>query len=473
MTEYRGYAGYGTDEAKAKRLRGMADLLTQQSMTDRFAPVQHWTQGLGRIAEALAANNLSQQADAAESAYADNRKKATDLLISQIYPDTQSVITQGLAAPEAFDLTPAGAEQRQTQGSMGDKVRSLANLLGDPVAAIQWGRDEQANAAMLAMERERLAMEREKANQPTPYNLGDGAFAEYRPGQGITMLREPTAKPQQPAYDTVTLADGVYSVNKADPNDRIRIGAAPPRASDSPALTPYQQAQLERQAREDDIKAEERNRANQSKLMQLDDTIRILDEFVLGTGNSLPDGGTYDQRSDRFNEVYGNLIPWAIPGTERANGIAILDQLGGRSFLDSIQSMRGFGQLSNAEGLKVQAAASRLMDQNQSDKAAMQAAQEFRESLVRFRNAVRQDIEREQQRMGIAAPEKPPQDGSQGNLVDSLVQGAQNLFGGVADMFSGSGKYRPGMIDVDEDTGEKYRFKGGNPQDPNSWELVR
>lgn len=426
-TGYQGYAGYGDPErAKVDRQRRIAELLQEGALDS--SPKSFW-EGAAQLGKAFIARGANERADQAETAYADNRKKATDLLISQMYPDTQSVTTQGLAAPGAFDLTPAGAEQRQTQGSMGDKVRSLANLLGDPVAAIQWGQDEQANASKLAMEREKLAM-------PTPFNLGDGAFAEYTPGQGITMLREPTAKPQQPAYDTVTLGDGVYAVNKANPNDRVRIGAAPPRASDSPALTPYQQAQLDRQSREDEIKAEERNRTNQSKMIQLDDSISILDGFVLGTGQSLPDDGKYSQMSDRFKEVYGNWVPFAIPGTERANGIAILDQLGGRSFLDSIQSMRGFGQLSNAEGLKVQAAASRLMDQNQSDEAAMQAAQEFRESLVRFRDAVRQDIEREQRRMGITTPEPTQQDTPQPNLMDGLVQGAQNLFGG---MFNGAG----------------------------------
>ena len=31
---------------------------------------------------------------------------------------------------------------------------------------------------------------------------------------------------------------------------------------------------------------------------------------------------------------------------------------------------------------------------------------------------------------------------------------------------------QPGAIDVDDETGESFRFKGGNPQDPSSWELV-
>lgn len=31
---------------------------------------------------------------------------------------------------------------------------------------------------------------------------------------------------------------------------------------------------------------------------------------------------------------------------------------------------------------------------------------------------------------------------------------------------------QPGAVEVDEDTGEQFRFRGGNPADPNSWEPV-
>lgn len=34
-------------------------------------------------------------------------------------------------------------------------------------------------------------------------------------------------------------------------------------------------------------------------------------------------------------------------------------------------------------------------------------------------------------------------------------------------------KYQPGAIEVDDETGQKFRFKGGNDQDPANWEPVR
>lgn len=128
-TGYQGYAGYGTDEAKAKRIRGLADMLTQQSMQDRFAPVQHWTQGLGRMAEAMAANNLAAQADQAETAYGNTVKDRNARLASALMPDAAGVTNDQLNTAAPFDLTPKGVEGRATQAATNNGQRAILEAL--------------------------------------------------------------------------------------------------------------------------------------------------------------------------------------------------------------------------------------------------------------------------------------------------------------------------------------------------------
>lgn len=173
-TGYQGYAGYGDPErAKVDRQRRIAELLQEGALDS--SPKSFW-EGAAQLGKAFFARGANERADQAESAYADNRKKATDLLISQMYPDTQAVTKQELAAPGAVDLTPAGMEQRQAQGSMGDKVRSLAALLGDPMAAVAWAQGEDAKQYA----RGRDAMEDQRWNQQFGYQKERDAVGDQR-----------------------------------------------------------------------------------------------------------------------------------------------------------------------------------------------------------------------------------------------------------------------------------------------------
>ena len=94
---------------------------------------------------------------------------------------------------------------------------------------------------MSAYQREQIRLEEEKAKQPRNQfiqgpdgaisvgNLNDGTVRQLQPGQ---------PKPDPANYDMVTTADGVIAVNKRDPNDKIRIGAAPPKTGSGGATNP-------------------------------------------------------------------------------------------------------------------------------------------------------------------------------------------------------------------------------------------
>lgn len=102
------------------------------------------------------------------------------------------------------------------------------------------------------------------------------------------------------------------------------------------------------------------------------------------------------------NPLKGNpLGAGALPGTDRANFEAYLDTFKAQTFIPMIQQMRGLGQLSNAEGLKVTEAVGAL-NINMSETA-------FKESI----KVIRDTLKAARARQG-AANEQPP------SIVDDL-----------------------------------------------------
>lgn len=397
-TGYQGYAGYGTDEAKAKRIRGMADLLTQQSVQDRFAPVQHWTQGLGRMAEALAANNLSSQADQAETAYADGRKRITDTLISQMYPDAQGVAKQDLAAPAAFDLTPAGMEQRQAQGGQGDKVRNLAQLLGgDPLAAIEFNEKMKPPAPEPMSEFQRATLAK-------PQVVNNRVIDPNDPTKVIADYSDTAEKP--PWTGAVKDASGNWVTSDAYIKGQLAMN---PQRADSGGMSPDLAYRMGRDQLKDAQEAEAAKTKARNATSSLGEGIGLVNQLVSHPG---------------FKTIYGvqGALP-VFPGTEGADAVAMLEQIGGQAFLAGVETMRGTGPLSDNEGKKVAAARTRLLNRGQSPEAAARAAQEFTSSMQRLLAAYEKES-------GISGQPAAQQAGDEGDDEDFF----DSLFGNLAQM---------------------------------------
>lgn len=97
-----------------------------------------------------------------------------------------------------------------------------------------------------------------------------------------------------------------------------------------------------------------------------------------------------------FNSIYGNLAGTELGQTatslisqDAANAMAARDTLKSQGFTVAIQKMRGLGQLSNAEGLKVEAAMSRLFNPKISPEDAQLAAAELKAALANLENTAR------------------------------------------------------------------------------------
>lgn len=319
-------------------------------------------------------------------------------------------------------------------------------------------------------------------------------------------------KPVAKKYDTVQIGNDVYRVSQDDPTDKIRLGPAPPKAGaggvgkNPNGLTPYQEIQFQYKLDDLDRELAAADKKRNSDLNTVSSSIALLDQFTGDTGT--------------FNEVYGNWInptgegndlfnPRVQPGSPRANGMAILEQLGGRAFLESIGAMRGTGPLSDREGARVMAAATRLTNVTQSDEAAAKAAQEFRQALMSYQSALQQDIansrrdevaRRRQMEMMLgrqpsaapqsAAPQAQTGQQSGGSVVnplqatgDAMQQAFQkSIFDAVNSQDDGMDSYIDGLFPAEDggapepDVGQVedgYRFLGGDPSDPSNWEAVQ
>lgn len=73
-------------------------------------------------------------------------------------------------------------------------------------------------------------------------SFGDGGLGAFDPITGtMNPLVQSTPKPPPESdYVETTLSDGVYFVNKNDPNDKFRIGAAPPKAGGEGSQPAYE-----------------------------------------------------------------------------------------------------------------------------------------------------------------------------------------------------------------------------------------
>lgn len=75
------------------------------------------------------------------------------------------------------------------------------------------------------------------------------------------------------------------------------------------------------------------------------------------------------------------LAEGAIPGTDEADFIALVDQIGGAAFLEAFQGLKGGGQITEVEGLKAEQAITTLRNRGQSEESYRQAIKDLRDVI--------------------------------------------------------------------------------------------
>jgi hypothetical protein len=311
-----------------------------------------------------------------------------------------------------------------------------------------------------------IAPEKPEAARYQGMGLGDGGVGVLNQSTGqMEVLREPGApKPVQSDYVQTQIGNEIYFVNKNNPDDKKLVGPAPPKGSGGSDGEPtaYQLWQMERAEKADAGKAETQAGIDRIAVMGLRDGQERVKKLIGHAG---------------FKGIYGpfgamginmGAKPTNLMNQDELNAMALLDQIGGEAFLTGIQKMRGTGPVSENEGKRVAAAVTSLLNRMQSPAAAEAAATEFMASMAALEQAYMKESG------GAAMPTGMGMDDVESSgIFDDVMEGAANMFGGVADMFTGGGRMKPGTVDVDEDTGERYRFKGGDPRDQKNWEPVR
>lgn len=125
--------------------------------------------------------------------------------------------------------------------------------------------------------------------------------------------------------------------------DRLKMQ----RAEETNTLRQQQlQAQIDKLNADMEAKKTEAEGKEGQAVEQMDETINLLDRMLVHPGLEAATGLT----SPLSN----------IPGTKARGFRALLDTLKGQQFLNEVQALKGMGQLSNAEGDKLAAAAASL-----------------------------------------------------------------------------------------------------------------
>lgn len=141
---------------------------------------------------------------------------------------------------------------------------------------------------------------------------------------------------------------------------------------------------------------------------------------------------TINQIRSHPGKQYGlgvaGVLP-GIPGTQQKGFVSLVEQAKGKTFLEAFNSLKGGGQITEAEGRKATEALARL------DRA--QRPEDFDKALSDLETVIQLGLQRSRK-----------------------ATGGRTTTGG-------QGTPQPGTIM------DGYRFKGGNPADPNSWERAK
>lgn len=378
---YTGYSGY--DAESVKRQRALADALLQRTQQSRGQPIQSWTQGAARLADAYFAREAGDRASALEGEYKASQQKLGDAMLSSMFPDAANVEAPLDLRPDAVANTNAALQATAPTAKLGAQVRNVAQFTGDPMAAAQFGLALQQRD----LENRRYDQER-KDKLRTPVMIAKGADAIADPdGDGswerIFENPGPTALPPGSTLHSTqilddghilkTFRDGRQEVSPyvaSDSYGTVDIGGVPTTISRrtggiQSTVTP-EQVGGNKSVVNDITK---RGEAQTQAAIDLPTTIAVMEDNISAIEQMI----SHPKIASRYG--WRGVAP-PLPGEESA-AQALIDQVKGAAFLQAYDDLKGSGQITEIEGKKATQAKTRVENQWQDWPSAKKAAEEL------------------------------------------------------------------------------------------------
>ena len=203
----------------------------------------------------------------------------------------------------------------------------------------------------------------------------------------IQELAMKAMTPKAPEQVTIDLPQGKISALKVtDASGMPRYARLDGTPLDMNAVTQeFSQVEAARESTKAQAKAQGEKRAGLETTLSNLDSMNTMVQQVLDDPNLPKAVGAVWDRAGSF-----------VPGTDAYGTSQRIEQLKSNAFLSSIQQMRGMGQLSNAEGMKVEAALGRL-NAAQNEKDFRNPLADVQKSLGRLREVAMKEA-------GVAVP---------------------------------------------------------------------
>lgn len=258
--------------------------------------------------------------------------------------------------------TVANAAKLPTLAPKFDQQALIQNLLAvDPISAVKLAQPKEKELTKIESmvvdgKQRNIAFFKDGSSQILPYGV--------KPEIALLSLGDRTQ-----AVNKAALTGGESWKEGLSPAGAIAAQANNIAAEGNALQKQLMNRDLQLRVEEREAKAVDRTRQQSGAVATLADSISTIDKALNHPGRETATG------------VSGQIDPRNyIAGTNATNFKVLLDQIGGKAFLQAFESLKGGGQITEVEGKKATDAIARL-NRAQSDVEFKQALQDFRDVL--------------------------------------------------------------------------------------------
>lgn len=352
------------------------------------APVQHWTQALNRVAQGAVGALREDGVRENEQRAAEMRKQA--LMNALNGGDMQGSAIEMLGNPATEDM-------------------------GMQLAQNVFSQRQAAEAAQARAQEQELAHQRQKDlidYRASVASQGGGGAADYgkagqivQGGDGryytVQFASDGTRKILPLTFEQAQVQSMLEGGQPMEPQEPVPLqparGVTEVDTGTEVELRDRMTGEIVQRVPKQLAEAELQKAQGKSRAEALSDLPRVRDNAYLMMK-------TIDQAMAHPGKQYGlgigGLAP-AIPNTDQAGFVQLVNQMTGKTFLEAFNSLRGGGHITEAEGRKATDALARL--------SRLQRVEDFDIAMADLREVVQLGLARAERSAGVEQPESAPQ----------------------------------------------------------------